>query len=177
MTNDSSNQADGDSVSRVVSALRDIRRMPVNFIEADERVEGPVVEKGGGAEEALDSLVAQAPIYRWSRIAERNILFPRAAIWEAQIRGAPIANVPRLEAATQFVALVRNNMPELADLSEPPMIGDPAAPVYTERVSLPPDGTILQYLVALLGADPRTIFTIQRSRFGERVLHFDRVAE
>jgi hypothetical protein len=82
-----------------------------------------------------------------------------------------------LEAATQFVTQVRARVPELADLSEPPMLGDPRSPVYAQPVSLSPDGSILQHLVALLEPDPRIVFTIERTLFGDRVLHFGRVPE
>jgi hypothetical protein len=102
-------------------------------------------------------------------------VFPKAAVWETRIRGVAIARTPRLEAARLFVALVRTEVLELADLSEPPMIGDPRSPVYSDSVSVPREGSIVQCLVALLGADPGTFFTIERTKFGDRLLHFDRM--
>jgi hypothetical protein len=175
--NDVLNQHEGDAVSRFVRTLREQRRLPVSFIEADERSDVSVPEAGDDVEAVLDALTSQAPVYRWSKVAEHYILYPRAAVWDTWISGVQIANVPRLEAATQFVARVRAAVPELADLSEPPMLGDPRSPVFTQPVSLPPEGTIAQHLAALSGPDPRVVFTIERSRFGDRVLHFERVPE
>jgi hypothetical protein len=175
MTKDPTSQPGGDAVARFVAMLRETRHVPVNYISADERIERSVIEKGGSTEEQLEALVAQAPAYRWSELAGRHVVLPRAAVWDKRIDDVLIANTPRLEAATRFVARVRTVVPELADLSEPPMIGDPLSPVYNEAVSLPHDGSILQHLVALLGADLRTIFTIERTRFGDRLLHFDRI--
>ncbi len=134
-------------------------------------------EPGGDTEAVLDALVSQAPAYVWAEVAGHYVLYPRAAVWETRVGGVQINAVPRLEAATQFVVHARAAVPELADLSEPPMLGDPRSPVYTEPVSLPLAGTILEHLAALLGPAPRTVFTVERSPFGERVLHFDRVPE
>lgn len=177
MTHDLPNQEAGDAVARFVGMLRALRRMPVNFIQADDRIGGSEIDEGDNADAVLDALVAQAPVYRWSEVAGHHVVYPRAAVWDAQISDVLIANVPRLEAATRFVAQVRTTVPELADLSEPPMIGDPRSPVYSQAVSMPREGSMLQHLVALLGSDPRTVFTVERTRFGDRVLHFDRVAE
>lgn len=175
MTQDPSSQGASDAVTRFVAMLREVRHVPVNYIRADERVEGSVIEQGDSVEKLLDALVAQAPTYRWSDVGGRNVVLPRAGLWDTQIRDVRIANAQRLEAATRFVTQARTVVPELADLSTPPMIGDPRAPVYTQTVSLPRDGSILQHLAALLGADPRIIFTVERTRFGDRVLHFDRI--
>ncbi|HME37177.1 MAG TPA: hypothetical protein VKF84_18240 [Candidatus Sulfotelmatobacter sp.] len=167
----------GDAVSRFVCMLRDVRRMPVNFIQADDRIERSAPESGEHLEAVLDGLTMQAPIYRWSKMAGHYVLYPRAAVWDAQISGVQITNVPRLDAGTQFVARVRTMVPELADLSEPPMIGDSRSPVYQQTVSLPHNGSILQHLVALIGPYPQIIFTIERTIFGDRSLHFGQVQE
>lgn len=168
-------QQGDDAVARFITMLRDTRHVPLNYIRADEHIARSVIEKGGSTEEQLQALVAQAPAYRWSELAGRYVVLPRAAVWDTRIDDVVIANIPRLEAATRFVARVRTVVPELADLAEPPMIGDPRSPVYSEAVSLPHDASILQHLVALLGADLRTVFTIERTRFGDRLLHFDRI--
>ena len=170
-------QHEGDAVSRFVRMLRELRRMPVSFIQADDRIDGIEPEVGDQMEAVLDVLISQAPIYRWSKMAEHYVLYPRAVVWDTWIGGVQITNVPRLETATQFVAQVRTTVPDLADLSEPPMIGDPRSPVYSQPVSLPPAGSILQHLAALLGRDPRIVFTVERTLFGDRVLHFERVPE
>ncbi|HEU0217507.1 MAG TPA: hypothetical protein VFQ90_12665 [Stellaceae bacterium] len=177
MTDDPPRREEGDAVERFVGLLRNARHLPVNFIQTDERVEGTVLEQGGSAEEWLAGLAVQAPIYRWTELAGRYVLLPQAVVWDTPIRNVLIADASRLEAATRLVAQIRTAVPMLADLSEPPMIGDPRSPVYSQTVSLPRDGTILQHMVALLGADRRIVFTIERTRFGDRVLHFDRVPE
>ncbi|HKG62318.1 MAG TPA: hypothetical protein VKB05_21335 [Pyrinomonadaceae bacterium] len=166
----------GDAMSHFVRTLREIQHLPVNFIQADERIEvlEPVVDVHDEIEGILDALIALAPIYRWSNLSSRYVLYPRDAIWDTQIGGIQITDVPRLNAATQFVTQVRSRLPEL-NLSEPPMLGDPRSPVYTQPVSLPSSGSIVQHLVALLGVDPRIIFTIEPSSFGDQVLHFGQV--
>jgi hypothetical protein len=169
--------AEGGAVERFVCMSRNIRHVPLNFIRADEEVDKAVIQERDSWEGALDALVAEAAIYRWVKLAQRYVLLPRAAVWDTQIGNVLIDNASRLEAATRFAAQVRTTIPMLSDLSEPPMIGDPRSPVYSQTVALPRDGTILQHLVALLGADPRIVFTIERTRFGDRVLHFDRVPE
>jgi len=151
--------------------------MPVSFIQDNGRIDAIEPDNAGHMEAVLDALVAQAPAYRWSEMAGHYLLYPRPAVWDARMGGVRIANVPRLEAATQFVGLLQATVPGLADLSEPPMIGDPRSPVYTQTVSLPRDGPIWQHLLALLGSDPRVVFTVEPTRFGDRVVHFDRVPE
>jgi len=163
----------GDAMSHFVRRLREIQHVPVNFIQADEQVEvlEPVDDRIEGM---LDALITQAPIYRWSNLNGRYVLYPRDAVWDTQISGIQITDVPRLEAGTEFVTQVRSRLPEF-DLSEPPMLGDPRSPVYTQPVSLPASGSLVQHLVALLGVDPQIIFTIEPSPFGDRVLHFGQV--
>jgi hypothetical protein len=167
----------GDAFSHFVRLLREVRRMPVSFIQADEEPGGIEPKIGNDIEATLDALIAQAPIYRWSNVSGHYVLYSRDPIWDAEVDGIEIINLPRLEAGTQLVTQLRTKAPELGSLSEPPMMGDPRSPVYTEIVSLPRNGSILQHLVALLGTDLQTVFTVERTLFGDRVLHFGRVPE
>jgi hypothetical protein len=166
-----------DEVSNFVRMLREGRRMPVSFIQANDWIDMIELKVGDHIEATLDMLVSQVPMYQWSKIVGHCVLYPRDVIWDAQISGAQITNVPRLEAATRFVTQIRTTIPELSDLSEPPMMGDPLSPTYRQQVSLPSTGSILQHLVELLGPDPQIVFTIERTRFGDRVLHFERVPQ
>ena len=172
---DSGHPQEADVVTRFVHSLRDVRHLPIHFVQADDRIEGIELESQGDLQTELGALVAQVPAYRWTEIAGHTILYPRTAVWDAQIDGVLIADVPRLEAATNFVAQVRATVPELADLAEPPLIGNPHSPVYQQTVSLTPAGSILEHLVNLAGPYPRIVFTIERGPFGDRVLHFGQV--
>jgi hypothetical protein len=166
-----------DVVSSFVRLWRDVRRVPIHFVQADERIEGIELESQGDLETELGALVARVPIYQWTEIAGHPILYPRTAVWNASIGRIDIADVPRLEAAEKFVAQVRAALPELADLAEPPLIGDPRSPVYRQTVSLMPEASILEHLVELAGPYPRIVFTVERGPFGDRVLHFGQVPE
>jgi hypothetical protein len=174
---DPRNEREVDAVSRFVRTLRDTWHMPVSFIQANDESDEIRVRASEHMQTMLDALISQAPVYRWSHIVEHYVVYPRTRIWDAQVGDVQIANVPRLKAATQFILQARAAIPELADLSEPPMLGDPCSAVYSQLVSLPPTTSILEHLVALLGPDPRIVFTVELTRFGDRVLHFDRVPE
>jgi hypothetical protein len=166
-----------DVVTSFVRLLRDVRHVPIHFVQADERIEGIELESQGDLAMELGALVARVPAYQWTEIAGHSILYPRTAVWDAPIGGVQITGLPRLEAAAKFVAQVRAAVPELADLAEPPMIGDPRSPVYRQTVSLRPEGSILEHLVELAGPYSRIAFTIERGPFGDRVLHFGQVPE
>src|ERR1041385_3953777 len=168
------NQPKGDAVSRFIRRLRREGRVPINFIQADERIENMSVAVTDDIRAVLDALVSQAPIYRWSVLNRRYVLYPRTKIWDARIDQVHVSNTPRLSAAAEFVKRARIMVAELADLAEPPLIGDPRAQIFTEPISLATEGSILQHLVALLGDDSGAVFTIEPTAFGDRVLHFDR---
>lgn len=147
--------------------------MPVSAIESDEPVDVEIAARD--VREALDALCTQAESYRWRTVMGRYVLFPADSVWESEISGVAIADVPRLDAATRYVIAVRSQISALEDLVEPPIKGDPRAPVYTEPVTLSRESSILAHLVELLGTNEQLAFTVERARSGKRVLHFEQV--
>jgi hypothetical protein len=166
-----------DAAARFVFALRENHRAPVSFIQADERVDRLEAQPSDDVDAALHGLVSQAQAYRRTEQAGHLIIFPRAPVWDMSVTDVQITDVPRLEAATKYIALVRTRVPGLSDLLEPPMKGNPSAPIYTQPVSLQPRGSVVQHFVQLLGSDRSVVFTVERLTSGARLFYFDRVPQ
>jgi len=166
-----------DAVSRFIFALRENHRASVSFIQADERVDRLEAQPSDDVDAALRGLVSQAEAYRRTEQAGHLVVLPRAPVWDTLVADVPITDVPRLEAATKYIALIRTRVPGLSDLLEPPMKGDPSSPLYTQPVSLQPRGSIVQHFAELLGSDRSVVFTVERLISGARLFYFDQVPQ
>ena len=159
----------------MVRKIWDIYGVPVNVIVSDERVESGWSTTGQSVAEALDSLVAQVGGYRWRMIMGRYVLYPSDPVWDSNVSEITIVGVPRFDAATQYLAAVRRQIPALDDLVGALLRGDPRAPAYAEPVSLNRESSIVAHLVEVLGTNDQLAFIIERALSGKRVLHFQQV--
>jgi hypothetical protein len=159
-------------VADLVQRAREEFAPPLNFIEAAESVDLPSLSPGQNLEATLATLVTKTDRYRWRVAGQRYILYPEPPVWDEEGPSVTITDRPRLEAASEYVAALRQHTPELADLVEPPLKGDPRAALYTAPVSVTPKTPILEQLVQLLGTNERLAFTIERAATGRRMLHF-----
>jgi len=177
--NGSPQAASGDrhgTVVGMIQELRDTTGVPVNVVESDEPVVVTWHVAGQDPVVALETLAAHTNAYRWRRVLGRYVVYPTAPEWESEIARIRIVQVPRNEAALQYVAEVRSQLAALGDLVAGLIKGDPRSPVYTEPVTLSPRAPILQHLVELLGSNSQLAFTIERAKSGARLLHFEQVA-
>lgn len=157
-----------------VEHLHRLRGAAVSAILLNEPV---IVNWHDGFEvlDAIESVVAQSPAYRWQRNFGHYILHPDDPVWNTKISGVAIQQSPRADATARYLAIVRTQIPALADLDGPPIKGDPRSLVYSALVSLPPEASIIEHLAHLLGDDQQMIFTIEADRAGGRLLHYARI--
>ncbi|GET39216.1 hypothetical protein [Microseira wollei] len=158
-----------------IRELRDSKGIPINFIEADEQVEVSWSTIDQEVETVLNTTVNGTGCYRWRLILGHYVVYPSDRVWDTKVCGIGITNVPRLEAATQYVTAVQTQIPALNDLLAPPIKGEPRAPVYIEPVSLHPEFSIVENLVELLGTNDQLAFTIEYTLSERRVLYFQQV--
>jgi hypothetical protein len=166
-----------DGALGFILALRAEHRMPISLIQADEQTDRIDLKPGGDVDASLAALTSQKGVYRRVESAGHSIIYPRKGEWDTPILEVRITDVPRLQAATQYVALVRARIPALKDLLGPPMKGNPNSPVYTQPVSLQAEGAIVQHFAELLGSEKRLVFTVERVISGARILYFDQVPD
>jgi hypothetical protein len=156
-----------------IQSLRDVLPTPVNVV-LDRRPDALELPAAEGEPEAAVADAAQRNGLRWRKIGSRFVLYPTDDVWERRVSGVDLAGVERAAAADAYTAEVGRQVPELRRLVGGVVRGDPAAPVYTDRVSLSPEATVLEHLVELLGDAPNLVFTIEPAEDGRLVLHFER---
>lgn len=125
---------------------------------------------------ALDALRAKSGgRYRWVRAGRRYVVYPDEPAWDIIVRGVNILGRPRIDAAASYLDAVRAQVPALADIVGPGVIGDPRAPLYSQTVSLTQEASVVEHLVQLLGDAQNVAFLIERTGGGRRVMRFERV--
>jgi hypothetical protein len=162
------------SPREVIDLMREILGIPVNFIQSDKP------EVFGTPIPGLDlptakAIILQTGIYQWRCIGGRHVVLPDDPLWDREISGIMVARIPRLEASIRYAAEVRKQLRPLDDLAGPIMKGDPGSPVYSDPVSLSQRSSVVGHLTELLGDDNTIVFTVERSRSGQRMLHFQKV--
>jgi hypothetical protein len=145
---------------------------PVNVVL--DRVDAPALPAAGRGPETAIADVARANGLRVRTIGTHFVLYPNDDVWERPVSGIDISNVERAAAAAAYTADVARRVPGLERLVGGVVRGDPEAPVYSDRVSLSPEATILEHLVELLADDPDLVFTVEPADDGRLVLHFER---
>lgn len=171
-----SDTSPANTITYFIHQLRATYGVPVNFIESDERVEVSLPTISENVAASLDAVVGQTKKYRWRTVVGRYIVYPSEPVWDTRVSGIAITEVPRLDAATQYITAIQSQIHALEDLVAPPMKGDPRAPVYTAPVSLHSESSVLEHLVELLGTSERLVFTIERSPSNHRVMYFEQLA-
>jgi hypothetical protein len=155
-----------------VEALREALPAPVSVVLDRRRDALDIAAEAGSPEQAVAGAARRNGL-RWRRIGTRFVLYPEADVWERPVSGIEISDVERADAAAAYTAEVARLVPGLERLVGGVVRGDPRAPVYSDRVSLSPQATVLEHLVELLGDDPDLVFTIEPADDGRLVLHFE----
>ena len=136
--------------------------VPVSFISvADEKPQtAQFRDEVLTLREALDQFVRTREGYIYSLVGDHLMVYPKSGPFKKVIGEVNIRNTPRLEATEAFVEHLKRTDAEFGNLIRPGIKGDPRAPVYTDRVSLPEEATVLEHLAALLGDNPNVTFSI-----------------
>lgn len=170
----------GERKQSVLSIIHTMRNggSAVNFIDADGPIvaAAPIIQQQSVTQK-LDTLIKQADQYQWRLIDQRFVLYPSNPIWRRPITGVKIRNTPRLEATDQYIALVKQQVPQLNKLIEPVQKGDPEARAYVELVTLSHEAPLLEHLVELLGDYRQLVFTVQPIHSGQHLLVYDVAGE
>ena len=167
------------STTEAIDVLRHKYGVPVSFISiADEK---PKIVQFRDEErlmlrEALDQFVRTREGYTYSLVGDRLMVYPKSGPFEKTIGGVNIRVVPRLQATEAFIEHLKRTDAEFGNLGGPGIKGDDRAPVYTDRVSLPAQATVLEHLAALLGENPNVTFSIlDGPRSGTRLFVLEEV--
>jgi hypothetical protein len=167
------------SPSELVLSLRADFRIPISFIDAkvdtDKTGTLNLDLKNTTVADLLNRVVADIPVYRWEEIEGRLVLYPDVAKYKSRVHVTGISEMKRIEAVNQYLSQLREQRPEFANLLGPAIKGYPAAPLYSEPVSLHDDGTVLHHFVELLGNEPSTVFSIVITKAGPPMFVLDRI--
>jgi hypothetical protein len=157
----------------IVDQLREEFRAPINFIGAGDDTRATFTVSQGTIMDVLEQLVAQIPEYRFVDISGRIVVYPQASGYDSIITlpSSQYVNVPRWQAAVNYVAEMTRQMPGLRNLLPPPLIGNPNASLYADTVTLSESAPILQHLVQLLAVDPDVSFFVGPAPSGLPMLY------
>jgi hypothetical protein len=150
------------STTEGVNVLRRKYGVPVSFISVPN--EKPQTVQFRDEEltlrEGLDQFVRSREAYTYSLVSDHLVVYPKSGPFKKVIGGVDIRNTPRLDATVAFVEYLKRTDADFGNLIRPGIRGYPWAPLYTDRVSLPEEATVLEHFVALLGDDPNVMFSI-----------------
>lgn len=164
-------------VGEFIRKLRKEYGIHISFIEAsDSKVQNLTVDlKGVSLATLLEKVVSQAPSYKFQVVDKRLVLYPKSPKYKLVVKGVAITNIERLEAAYRYTAQLNQQIPEFKELVGPQVLGNPRHFVFTDRVSLSKEGTVLEHLVQLLGQNESVVFSVIKAKSGVPMLTFEAV--
>jgi len=154
----------------LVQLLHEKSHAPLSFIDAGEGPALTIRLTDAPLAEVLQEVTRQNPSYRVEEIEGHVVLRAGRPEYDARISGIELKDVPRFDAASRYVVALRRQQPFFASLAAPPQLGNPASPVFTEKVSLSGEGTVVRHLVELLGDDPDAVFLLVKAKSGVPML-------
>ena len=166
------------SVRDVVDTLREDHGIRVSFIEesvkpSEEKI--ALVFQDTPVELVLDSLVSQAPSYRYQVVGTRLLLYADEPKYGLTVDQIEIVDVARLKASGKYTAVLRARFREFATLIPAAFRGNPTVDLHGDPVTLESRATVLEHLVQLLGTDDDVVFSIVKNRGGDFELSFSHV--
>jgi hypothetical protein len=162
-------------VSAIVQLLHSRSCAAVSFIAAAPEGKVNLEAKGASVSEILSKIVQSSSGYRAETIAGRSVLYPVSPEFQMVLDRVEIRSKPRQAALEEYVDLLRKRIPALATLTAQWLIGDDRHPIYSDLVSLRPEGRVIEQLVDLLGQDQSLYFEFVEARSGVPMVRFSRV--
>jgi hypothetical protein len=153
-----------ERVEVAVAKLSAKSDLPLSFIQAMPDAKVSLDLKGVTVRQALDALVAQAPVYRYENVAGRIVLYPRDPKWEMRIDDLQLGPAPRVQMAKSLANELSRRLPAFGDLGGPWVLGDPRAYTYKDVVTVKGPGSVLQLLLQLLGNRRSTYLLVVREK-------------
>ena len=161
------------SVYDAVKLLRTRYNASISFIQAPHDTQIGLIVPNGHVKDVLEQIVQQCSLYIWKQIDDRVVVFPNQPRFRVPVKSAGVTNLPRIEAARQYITDLKKRNSDFDDVAGAVMIGDPESPVFTEPVSLTADRTFLTNLIQLLGSNPSTTFSLLYEKWGYYTLGFN----
>ncbi len=125
--------------------------------------------------DVLAEVVRQLPTYKVAVMNGRVILRPKGAEYDAIVRGVELKDVTRLVAARRYAEVLSREVPALAGVVGPIVLGNPNHPLFKEQVSLAAAASVTEHLAQLLGDDPAVAFLLVPAKSGVPILQIEYV--
>jgi len=145
-------------VEKAVAEICDRSDLPLSFIQAPSHPRISLELHDASVRQALDAVLAQAPEYRYSFVAERLILYPQEPVWQTRLENISLGPGPRLQVTRALAAELARRLPFFAHLSGAWVLGNGASYNYRDVVTVRGPGSLLELFVQLLGTRPGTFF-------------------
>jgi hypothetical protein len=163
---------EGATISQIVQTLRRIYNLPINFVQAPRETPLYLGVFEGTVMGFLDAVTKQGTEYEYEFTKGRLFVYPRDPAYDVEINDVRITSLPRLSAAGEYVKLIQEWIPDLAQLIPPWVMGNPKASLYQEPVTIEGSGRILDHLIQLLGNDTSLSVSIHPTASGRPGLSF-----
>ena len=156
-------------LSHVIKKLQGEQRLPISYIDSPSNVSVTLHKRNLQVSAILREIVSEQPEQYRCLVANGHVVvLPDEPRWFRRIEGINIHNTPRMMAAQQYVKILSS----LKDFDGFVVVpgGLLESSVFSERVSLSPDGVVLEQLMQLLGDDEGKFFVIKRTPGGVEYL-------
>jgi hypothetical protein len=139
-----------------VAKISEASDLPMSFVQLKDSATIDLDLKEASVREALEALIRRAPGYRYGLIGGRLVFYPLDPLWERTITGISLGPGRRLAITRALSAELARQVPELAALSGPWVMGNTSSYTYTDIVSVRAPASLLDLMLQLLGDRPET---------------------
>jgi hypothetical protein len=148
------------TIAGLVDELIDRQKVPLSYVGEPKEPRITIDLESAPLDELLREVLTQAPAFRYERIRGHLVLYPKDALFHRTLRDVRIVGRERSDAANDLVKLLRTRYGEFRDWRGLVTMGDSESPLFTQKVTLPGQGRVIDLLVGLLGDDEALIFTV-----------------
>jgi len=141
----------GVDVGVAIAELSSKCNLPLSFIQASPEAKVSLDLRGTTVRQALDAIVAQAPLYSYGIFAGRLVLYPTDPKWQTRLDDLRLGPAPRVQVTRALANELSRRLPSFGNLAGPWVLGDPTAYTYQDVVTVSGPGSVLDLLVQLLG--------------------------
>lgn len=153
----------GVAMNEVFTKLRQDYAVPISYVVSESTLVFDITVHEGTVRDVLNQMTIQDKSYTWKLFGDKIIFFPKLAKYELPIKGISVVGVPRDEALTSFVTYLREHVSGFEDYGT--LLVGFIPPEYKTPITLPKDGTVIDFLQQLVSGDYSVFLSVTTPSF------------